>query len=158
MRQSLIRSGTLPDTAATERLGRQLATALGDRPGGWLILLRGELGSGKSTLARAMLRAFGHKGAVPSPTYTLIEPYNFSNFTAYHIDLYRIVDPDELEYLGWSDLEHGLRMVEWPERIPGLEAQADLVVRLGYEGIGRSVAVSGVSERGARLLAGINLN
>jgi tRNA threonylcarbamoyladenosine biosynthesis protein TsaE len=78
--------------------------------------------------------------------------------TAYHIDLYRIVNPEELEYLGWSDLEDGLRMVEWPERIPGLEAQADLIVRLGYEGIGRSVAVSGVSERGARLLAGINLN
>ncbi|MDP7041736.1 MAG: tRNA (adenosine(37)-N6)-threonylcarbamoyltransferase complex ATPase subunit type 1 TsaE, partial [Gammaproteobacteria bacterium] len=90
MGQSLTRRVTLADETATIQLGADLAGALSASPAGWLILLQGDLGAGKSTLARSMLRAFGHAGAVPSPTYTLVEPYDFRSFSVYHIDLYRI--------------------------------------------------------------------
>ena len=91
MREPLIQVVPLPDAAATEALGGALAQALPADSRGFCILLQGELGSGKSTLARAMLRGLGHDGAVPSPTYTLVEPYSFRDYIAYHIDLYRII-------------------------------------------------------------------
>lgn len=144
---------SLPDLDATERLGARLARALPENVVGWMILLQGELGSGKSTLARAMLRELGHKGAVPSPTYTLIEPYNLPAKTVYHIDLYRISDPEELDFLGWSDLEDGLRVIEWPERIPGLTAQADVLIRLLYAGAGRVAELAAMSDQGEEYLA-----
>jgi len=132
-----------------------MVNALPARPRGWVILLQGELGSGKSTLARAMLRSLGHEGSVPSPTYTLVEPYEFPEFSVYHIDLYRIADPEELEFLGWSDLSDGLRLIEWPERIPGLDDLGDITIRLSYEGSGRAAELAGLSDRGARLVAGL---
>jgi tRNA threonylcarbamoyladenosine biosynthesis protein TsaE len=134
-------------------LGRALSRALPADVAGWTILLQGELGSGKSTLARTMLRQLGHPGAVPSPTYTLIEPYTFPEKTLYHIDLYRIADEEELDYLGWSDLEDGLRLIEWPERVPALRAQADVLVGLVYEGMGRAATLTGLSDRGEALIA-----
>ncbi len=145
MGQSLI----LPDAEATESLARTLAAALPADAGGWAILLKGELGAGKSTFARAMLHALGYQGAVPSPTYTLVEPYALPNFSVYHIDLYRIESSDELEYLAWSDLQDGLRLVEWPERAPQLEQQGDIRIELRYEGTGRAAELTGLSERGA---------
>ena len=143
----------LPEPSATEDLAAAIARALPERPQGWMILLQGELGSGKSTLARAMLRELGHKGAVPSPTYTLVEPYRLPESVVYHIDLYRISDAEELEFLGWSDLEDGLRIVEWPERVPELLARGDLLVRLEYAGNGRRAELLGLSARGDELLA-----
>lgn len=153
----MTRSLSLPDLAATERLGGELARALPDSVVGWMILLQGELGSGKSTLARAMLRELGHTGAVPSPTYTLVEPYNLSALLVYHIDLYRISDSEELDFLGWSDLEDGLRLIEWPERVPGLTAQADVLVELRYEGEGRAAELTAMSDRGDKYLARLRL-
>jgi tRNA threonylcarbamoyladenosine biosynthesis protein TsaE len=148
----------LRDPDATAHLATQLAEALPDIPRGWVILLQGELGSGKSALARALLRSLGHSGSVPSPTYTLVEPYQFPAYSVYHIDLYRICDPEELEFLGWSDLADGLRLIEWPERIPDLEQLGDVAIQLEYEGSGRSAVLIGRSERGARLVAGLPLN
>lgn len=147
------RSLPLADPESTETLGRELCRALPEDVAGWTILLQGELGSGKSTLARAMLRECGHSGAVPSPTYTLIEPYTFPGKTIYHIDLYRIADQEELDYLGWSDLEDGLRLIEWPERVPGLTAQADVLVGLAYEGAGRVATLTSLSDRGEAFIA-----
>jgi tRNA threonylcarbamoyladenosine biosynthesis protein TsaE len=144
---------SLPDLDATERLGARLARALPENVVGWMILLQGELGSGKSTLARAMLRELGHKGTVPSPTYTLVEPYKLLAKAVYHIDLYRISDPEELDFLGWSDLEDGLRVIEWPERIPGLTAQADVLIRLLYAGTGRVAELTAMSDQGKEYLA-----
>ena len=119
---------------------------------GWTILLQGELGAGKSTLARAILHALGHSGTVPSPTYTLVEPYDLSRYPVYHIDLYRISSSEELEFLGWSDLQSGLILVEWPERVPGLSESADIRIELSYLGEGRAARLTGLSERGLAVL------
>jgi len=145
----------LSDEAATAALGKALADAMPPDIGGWLILLSGELGAGKSALARALLRAMGHTGPVPSPTYTLVEPYELRHGNVYHIDLYRIRDPGELEFLGWSDLRDGLVLVEWPERSPALAAEADLEIRLTYAGTGRRAELCGLSARGRRLAAAV---
>ncbi len=147
----------LPDPGTTDELAQKLSRALPDDVAGWIILLQGELGSGKSTLARAMLRELGHSGAVPSPTYTLVEPYKFPEKSVYHIDLYRIVDAEELDFLGWADLEDGLRLIEWPDRVPGLRAQADVLVELAYEGLGRVAELTAISHRGEDLLARLDL-
>jgi tRNA threonylcarbamoyladenosine biosynthesis protein TsaE len=147
----------LRDTAATESLGRDIAASLPDDPSGWIVLLKGELGAGKSTLARAMIRALGHKGTVPSPTYTLVEPYELDGKTVFHVDLYRIADASELEFLGWSDLRDGLLLIEWPERAEGLDRQGDVLVELRYEGAGRAADLSGISARGGRLVKAVSL-
>ncbi len=146
----------LPDSEATASLATALASALPADAGGWTILLHGELGAGKSTFARAMLRSLGHEGLVPSPTYTLVEPYTLPDFSVYHIDLYRVNSVDELEFLGWSDLQDGLKLVEWPERAPRLLKLADIQIELRYEGEGRAADLKGLSERGSKILAGVH--
>lgn len=142
----------LPDAQATEALGRRLAEALPDDTRGFTILLEGDLGAGKSTLARALLRALGHAGPVPSPTYTLVEPYTIGERTVYHVDLYRVTDGGELPYLGWADLDDGLVLVEWPERVPAVAARADLTVRLRYRGDGRTAELVAHTPRAATLI------
>ena len=143
----------LPDEAATIELGQELLKALPDDISGWTLLLRGELGAGKSTFARSLIRAAGHDGAVPSPTYTLVEPYDLARGKIYHVDLYRVSDEGELRYLGWNELDDGCRIVEWPDRAPGLEAQADLALTLRYAGEGRAAELVGLTERGRELAA-----
>jgi tRNA threonylcarbamoyladenosine biosynthesis protein TsaE len=146
----------LPDEGATIAFGQEMLGALPDDLAGWTLLLTGELGAGKSTFARAFIKAAGHTGAVPSPTYTLVEPYNLPRVNIYHVDLYRVSSEDELRYLGWNELDNGCRLVEWPDRAPGLTSQADLSVSLYYEGDGRSVEVLGLSERGRALESALN--
>ncbi len=143
---------SLPDAGATEALAATLAEALPEDARGLTILLEGELGAGKSTFARAMLKALGHDGTVPSPTYTLVEPYEFPNYTIYHIDLYRIESADELEFLGWTDMEDGLKLIEWPERVLHLGRKADIRIKLRYAGDGRTAELEALSERGAAVL------
>lgn len=146
----------LVDEAATIEFGRELLAALPADLAGWTLLLTGELGAGKSTFARAFIKAAGHSGAVPSPTYTLVEPYKLSRANIYHVDLYRVSSEDELRYLGWNELDNGCRLVEWPDRAPGLTSQADLAVTLTYEREGRDVEVVGLSDRGEALVAALN--
>ena len=151
MREPLNPPVQLPDEPATEALGRAVAAALPQDYGGWSMLLQGELGAGKTTVARAMLRGLGYAGRVPSPTYTLVEPYKFSGGDVYHIDLYRIASAEELEFLGWSDFASGLKLIEWPERIPVLAEEADLKIVLEYDGMGRSARFFGLSDRGTEM-------
>jgi tRNA threonylcarbamoyladenosine biosynthesis protein TsaE len=141
----------LPDVAATQDLGRRLAAALPADTSGWMILLEGDLGSGKSTLARALLNGLGFDGTVPSPTYTLVEPYDIHGRVVYHVDLYRISGESELPFLGWDDLRHGLMLIEWPERVAGLRDQADLSVGLDFDGNARQADIQLLSERAAAL-------
>lgn len=147
----------LADEAATIELARRLLDKLPQDLAGWTVLLSGELGAGKSTFARALIRAAGHEGPVPSPTYTLIEPYLLPRSTIYHIDLYRVSDEEELRYLGWEELDDGLRLVEWPDRAPGLSAQADLALTLAYANKGRRAELGGLSERGEALMRDFEL-
>lgn len=143
----------LPDEGATEALARQLAAALPERTGGLTLLLQGDLGAGKSTFARALIRSLGHSGAVPSPTYTLVEPYDLPGGMVYHVDLYRVASEEELRYLGWTELDEGFRIVEWPDRAPGIAAQADIRLELAYRDSGRLAAIDGLSADGARIVA-----
>lgn len=142
----------LANEAATIEFARQLLCHLPENFAGWTLLLSGDLGTGKSTFARALITAAGHDGPVPSPTYTLVEPYDLPRAQIYHIDLYRISAEEELHYLGWDELDDGLRLVEWPDRAPGLAAHADLVLTLTYEGNGRRAHLTGMSDRGDALL------
>jgi tRNA threonylcarbamoyladenosine biosynthesis protein TsaE len=137
----------LPDEAATIAFGQELLDAMPGDLAGWTLLLNGELGAGKSTFARAFIKAAGHTGAVPSPTYTLVEPYQLSRGNIYHVDLYRVADEEELRFLGWNELDDGCRIVEWPDRAPGLTAQADLSLTFSYSDDGRDVEVTALSSR-----------
>lgn len=152
MPESLSGTLELPDAQATGALGRALARHLPADTRGFTILLEGDLGAGKSTLARALLHALGHAGPVPSPTYTLVEPYAIGARTVYHVDLYRLTGGGELPYLGWSDLDDGLVLVEWPERVPALASRADVTVRLRYAGAGRAAELFAHSPRGLESL------
>ena len=119
----------LPDEVATQSLGAALAeTAPGS---GWLAL-HGDLGAGKTTLVRAFLRALGYTGRVVSPTYTLVETYEIANTRIAHYDLYRMNDPEELEWMGAREDFAGdtLCLVEWPERGAGVLPPPDLEIHL----------------------------
>ena len=145
----------LPDEQATIELAGRFGAALPDSLAGWTVLLAGELGAGKSTFARALIRTLGHSGPVPSPTYTLVEPYQVPRGPIYHVDLYRVTSDDELRYLGWNEIDDGLRLVEWPERAPGLAEQADLQLTLAYDGAGRTARFLALSEKGRQLMAAL---
>lgn len=106
----------LADEAATDRFGRRLAARL--VPGD-VVLLSGDLGAGKTALARGILAGLGHVGEVPSPTFTLVQSYEVPGvrLPVWHVDLYRLEDPDEVEELGLDEiLADGALVIEWPER------------------------------------------
>lgn len=130
-----MREIVLANPAATEALGQALATTA---PGSAVVYLQGDLGAGKSCLARAMLRALGVTGAVKSPTYTLVERYALDLGEAAHLDLYRIADGAELEFLGLDELA-GIRLclVEWPERGGASLPPPDLRIALSVRASGR---------------------
>jgi len=138
----------------TEKLGNKLARLAKQSNQGLIVFLEGDLGMGKTTLSRGVIRGLGHKGAVKSPTYTLVEPYEDLIPPAYHFDLYRLGDPEELEYMGIRDYFNGesICLIEWPERGKGLLPQADLEIHLEHQGEGRSALVRAGSEQGASLL------
>ena len=146
----------LPDEGATAALAGRLAAALPPRTGGLTLLLQGELGAGKSTFARALIRSLGHSGAVPSPTYTLVEPYDLPGGMVYHVDLYRVSSEEELRYLGWTELDEGFRIVEWPDRAPGIRAAADISVEFDYDAPGRRARIKALSPEGERIVAQID--
>jgi tRNA threonylcarbamoyladenosine biosynthesis protein TsaE len=143
----------LDGTAATEALGAALAT-LGDDA---TVYLHGDLGAGKTTLVRGFLRAAGHAGAVRSPTYTLMEPYETGGRRVFHFDLYRLADPEEFEEFGGRDHFAGTawRFVEWPERGAPLLPAADLEIDLAVEGEGRRATLRAGTARGEALLAAL---
>ncbi|ROR98762.1 tRNA threonylcarbamoyladenosine biosynthesis protein TsaE [Sinobacterium caligoides] len=120
---------------------------------GVVLYLCGELGMGKTTFSRGVITGFGHRGAVKSPTYTLVEPYEFSGVDVYHFDLYRLGDPEELEYMGIRDYftPRSLCLIEWPVRGQGVLQRADIELTLNLAGMGRELVWRALSERGAAL-------
>ncbi len=129
---------------ANEKEMMLLGGKIGDKfPKGGMVLLNGDLGAGKTTLVRGLLRHLGYEGVVKSPTYTLVEPYQFENRTIYHFDLYRLGDPEELEYIGSRDYwnSDSLCLIEWPEKAQGFLPEADLIINIIYQNDGRIVEI-----------------
>ena len=136
--------------AAGERLGRCLEMAT-------VVYLDGDLGAGKTAFCRGVLHAYGHTGAVKSPTYTLVEPYELATVTVSHFDLYRLGDPEELEYMGLRDYfsDDSIALIEWPERGAGVLPSPDIQVNIKQQGVGRRLVVQALSERGRRIVTQI---
>ncbi|PWR00274.1 tRNA (adenosine(37)-N6)-threonylcarbamoyltransferase complex ATPase subunit type 1 TsaE [Leucothrix pacifica] len=126
----------ITDEQAMMELGGQIACLLAR---GGVVLLHGNLGAGKTTLVRGLLRSLGFEGTVKSPTYTLVEPYHVAGRDIYHFDLYRLADPEELEYLGVRDYfrDDTLCLIEWPQQADGFLPKADLEVTLLHDGSAR---------------------
>jgi tRNA threonylcarbamoyladenosine biosynthesis protein TsaE len=138
-------------------LGRRLGSAIDRAKGPLVVTLRGELGAGKTTLVRGMLRAMAIEGAIRSPTYTLVEPYECGGRTLYHLDLYRVTDPSDVEHLGIRDFmeRDALLLVEWPENGGSALPRADLSVQISYVGAGdaaREVALVAATPSGISVL------
>ncbi len=149
------RKAYLENEAATVAWGQKLGEAL-KRSGG-IVYLEGTLGAGKTTFCRGVLSVFGHSGAVKSPTYTLVEPYNFNDVTVYHFDLYRLADPQELEFIGIRDyfLSKSVALIEWPARGAGVIPNADIGIQLNPEQEGRKLTLESFSTRGVDVLTAI---
>ncbi|MES1926761.1 tRNA (adenosine(37)-N6)-threonylcarbamoyltransferase complex ATPase subunit type 1 TsaE [Salinisphaera sp. T31B1] len=140
----------LADPAATDTLGRRLAATLAQWPEGLVISLVGEVGAGKTALTRAALVALGHTGHVVSPSYTLVEPYRVAQRQIYHLDLYRLADPEELEFLGIREIDAAVDwlFVEWADHGRGFLPPIDLSVQLEYAGHARRAHIQGLTARG----------
>jgi tRNA threonylcarbamoyladenosine biosynthesis protein TsaE len=154
MKASTIHSCVLADEEATLAVGTKLAQASG---GHGVIALRGNLGSGKTTLCRGLIRALGHTGAVKSPTYTLVEPYELGATRVLHYDLYRLSDPEEVEFLGMRDFLDGrtLTLIEWPEKATGFLPPADLDLALEVLPSGRCLSWQALTPHGEKLVAAL---
>ncbi|WP_417534039.1 tRNA (adenosine(37)-N6)-threonylcarbamoyltransferase complex ATPase subunit type 1 TsaE [Marinobacterium stanieri] len=141
----------LADEQAMAAFGAALAASVTE---GGVIFLRGDLGMGKTTLSRGVLRGCGHTGSVKSPTYTLVEPYDTPSGPVFHFDLYRLSDPEELEYLGIRDYftEQALCLIEWPDKGAGVLPSPDLEIQIEMSGTGRSLLLTPVTQKGQAMV------
>jgi len=144
----------LVSTAATMAAGGALAQNIcAGGSDSLVIYLVGDLGAGKTTFVRGFLRGLGYAGRVPSPTYTLIEPYDIAGYAVSHIDLYRLRSPDEVDALALAELGGGtsIMLIEWPENGGIGVPAADLRIELAIDGPGRVLRLGGLSAAGERL-------
>lgn len=142
----------MADESQQVALAREVAQHLSSS---FVMLLKGDLGAGKTTFARGFIQASGFDGVVKSPTYTLVEPYPISNNRmCYHFDLYRLADPEELEFTGARDYfnENDVCLVEWPEKAEGFLPPADWICEFSYHKEGRNLTILAVSDKGKELM------
>ena len=141
----------LHDTASTEQLGALLVNPLIE---GATVYLEGNLGTGKTTFVRGALRRLGHTGAIKSPTFTLVEPYDFGNLKVFHFDLYRLQDPEELHWIGVRDYfqKGSICFVEWPDKGQGLLPFPDLRLNFLPDVAGRKITIQGCSDAGNKMM------
>lgn len=122
-----------------------------------LFTFRGEIGAGKTTFIRAMLQSVGIQAPIKSPTFSLLETYNCDKcpWQIHHLDLYRLQEEAELDYLGFRDLftPQALICVEWPERAPQSLAQTDLDFTFTLQGSGRSLEIKALSQTGQMIFS-----
>ena len=144
--------------------GEEAMLALGARlaaltEGRGTLYLHGDLGAGKTTLSRGIIRGLGHVGAVKSPTFTLVEPYEIGDIRAFHFDLYRLVDPEELEFLGIRDYfeDDALCLIEWPDKGAGFLPKPDLTITISPQDSGRSLKILSQGSRGEAWCAALAL-
>lgn len=130
----------LPDSKATETAGGKLLPQLPQKA---IIFLHGDLGAGKTTFVRGLLRAAGITGAIKSPTYALIEEYETPERKIFHFDLYRLAEPDELEWIGIDDYlnQDALCFIEWAEKGECVLPRADIVISLSQKEAGRLLEI-----------------
>lgn len=146
----------LADEAATLNFGAVMAQAM---QANLTIYLHGDLGAGKTTLVRGLLHALGHAGKVKSPTYTLVEPYELSDFTLYHFDLYRFNDEEEWDAAGFRDYfnAQSVCLIEWPEKAENVLPMPDMNVNFTIKDSGRVINVSAHSLLGQQCLKAMKL-
>ncbi|MBV4476311.1 tRNA (adenosine(37)-N6)-threonylcarbamoyltransferase complex ATPase subunit type 1 TsaE [Pseudomonas sp. B2M1-30] len=146
----------LADEQAMSDFGARIARVT---QGHGLIFLEGNLGMGKTTLSRGIIRGLGHVGAVKSPTFTLVEPYEIGDVRAFHFDLYRLVDPEELEFLGIRDYfeDDALCLIEWPDKGAGFLPKPDLTITISPQDSGRSLNILSQGSRGEAWCAALAL-
>ena len=151
-KQSLFLANEGETVSFGRRIGRAAENDIAQT--GVVIFLIGDLGAGKTTLCRGVLNTFGHHGAVKSPTYTLVEPYDVEDKHICHFDLYRLGDPEELEYMGIREYfgSGNLCLIEWPNRGEGVLPEADLIVTVTVKAPGRQVEVAANTAIGENIL------
>ncbi|MGD2119111.1 MAG: tRNA (adenosine(37)-N6)-threonylcarbamoyltransferase complex ATPase subunit type 1 TsaE [Chromatiales bacterium] len=141
---------------AQEQFGRRLAKACQT---GLVFYLIGDLGAGKTTLARGFVRGLGYPGNVKSPTYTLVEQYDIDGIHCFHLDLYRLADPEELEYMGMRDYagDNDIVLIEWPEKGEGMLPQADVQIEIIHKKNARQLLISAMTQKGNNYLKQLDL-
>lgn len=145
----------LEDENATVAFGNALANVIKKQvKQGFVTYLNGDLGAGKTTLTRGFVRGMGYVGNVKSPTYTIVEPYELGDWQVYHFDLYRLADPEELEFMGIRDYfaTNSCSFIEWPEKGAGLLANADVTINMAYQEEQRSITLQAESTLGNEIL------